>query len=71
MENIKNLTKIVANFVVVDGEISDYWLTKSFDDGSEVTKNFVTIGLMMEVWCYYFLLGYTCTTNVEKEFYGS
>lgn len=70
MENIKNLTKVVANFVVVDGEISDYWLTKSFEDGSEVTQNFYTVRLMMEEWCNFLLLGYTCTTNVVKECYG-
>ena len=70
MENIKNLTKVIVNFVVVDGEISDYYLTKCFEDGSEVTQNFVTVRLMMEAWCYFLLLGYTCTTNVVKECYG-
>lgn len=70
MENIKKLTKVVANFVVVDGEISDYWLSKSFENGSEVSQNFDTVHLMMEEWCYFLLLGYTCTTSVVKENYG-
>lgn len=71
MEKTGKITKVVVNFVVDDNVISDYWLTKCFENGDEVTQNFVTIGLMMEEWCYYFLLGYTCTTNVEKEGYGS
>lgn len=67
MEKTGKITKVVVNFVVDDNVISDYWLTKCFENGDEVTQNFVTISLMMEEWCYYFLLGYTCTTNVEKE----
>ena len=70
MENIKNLTKVVAHFVVVDGEISDYWLSKIFEDGSEATQNFDPVRLMMEEWCDCLFLGYTCTTNVVKECYG-
>lgn len=70
MEKKGKIVKVVVNFVVDDNVISDYWLTTCFENGDEVTQNFVTIGLMMEAWCYYLLLGYTCTTNVEKEHYG-
>lgn len=70
MENSEKITNVVANFVVVDGEISDYWLTKSFEDGSEVTQNFDTVRLLMEEWCDCLFMGYECTTNVMKEDYG-
>lgn len=71
MEKTGKISKIVVNFVVDDNVISDYWLTKCFEGGDEVTQNFATIGLLMEAWCNYLLLGYTCTTNVEQEHYGS
>lgn len=70
MQTKYKIKKVVVNFEIVDGEISDYWLTKYFEDGKEVTENFVTVRLMMETWCYFLLLGYTCTTNVIKECYG-
>lgn len=66
MEKIGNITKVVANFVVDDNVITDYWLTKSFEDGDVITENFNSVHLMMEEWCYLMLLGYTCTTNVDK-----
>lgn len=70
MQTKWKITKVVANFEIQDNEITDFYLTKCFEDGKEVTENYVTVRLMMEAWCYFMLLGYTCTTNVEKNCYG-
>lgn len=71
MEKTGKITKVIANFVSDEVVITDFYLTKCFEDGDEVTQNFITISLMMEAWCNFMLQGYTCTTNVEKELYGN
>lgn len=70
MQTKCKITKVVANFEIQDNEITDFYLTKCFEDGKEVTENYVSVSLMMEDWCYFMLLGYTCTTKVEKNCYG-